>query len=151
MPARQQSIPPAPPPALAPGVSPPIINPDHFESYPCFRETFLLLVTDGPANKALRMLGLLLHAMVMEYGGRYWPGHREGETRAEIRAAVADLRHLQGFLALAGQGSLNFKLSPNEMNISAAAGDLAPQVGAIADELEGALRRWRGETHGETH
>jgi hypothetical protein len=147
MPSREKSIPIVAPPSPTVGVSPTRMDPEHFESYLYFRETFLLLVTDGTANKAFRILGMLLHQMIMEYGGRYWPGHREGETRAEVRAArrrsalhprLLDpgWRWVHQLQALAQRDEyLGRRRGPR------------PAGRAIADELEGALRRWRGETH----
>src|SRR5947199_10754903 len=88
---------PVPPPPSGPAVSPPIIRPEEFEEYPAFREVFLLLFSDARANAAMREFGRLLHELVLEFWG-HWPPHPEGLFPAELRAAVADLRHVQGCL-----------------------------------------------------
>src|SRR5436309_5943418 len=87
----------APPPPSGPAVSPPIIRPEEFEDYPAFREVFLLYFADPSANATLRSFGILLHEMVLDFWG-HWPNHPEGLFPAELRAAVADLRHVQGAL-----------------------------------------------------
>ena len=81
-----------PPPAI-----PPVIDPQHFEDFPTFRETFLLYVTDPAANAALRGFGKLLFDGILAVWGD-WPDHPEGLFRASLRAAIADLRHVQGAL-----------------------------------------------------
>jgi hypothetical protein len=121
---------------LAVAAVPPTVDPVFWEDFPGFRETFLLLFTDRGSNKTLRAFAIMLHGMVLEFGGRYWPRQREGETRAEVRAAVADLRHLQGYLVTLGQTQADFDLSPHEARLSIFAGGKAAEVGRIADELE---------------
>lgn len=144
MPEHLQSTPTPAPRPLAVAVVPPIINPELWEEFPCFRETFLLLLTSRGPNKTFRSLGIILHAIVLEFGARYWPPQRDGNTRAEVKAAVADLRHLQGFLTTLGQAHIDFDLSPHEGHLSVFAGEkAAPEVGRIADALEAELGSWR--------
>jgi hypothetical protein len=81
-----------PPPAI-----PPVIDPQLFEEFPAFRETFLLYVTDPTANAALRGFGKLLFDGILAAWGD-WPDHPEGLFRASLRAVIADLRHVQGAL-----------------------------------------------------
>ena len=59
------------------------------------RETLLLLLDDPADREALRRVGWLLHDMAVETTRD--PGE-ESSTRAELRAAAADLRHTGGYL-----------------------------------------------------
>jgi hypothetical protein len=63
------------------------------------------------------------------------------EVLAELRVAVADLRHLQGFLASVGQERKFSSLDTEDAFLSNLAAKLSPQVGRIAgwieQELEG--------------
>jgi len=132
-------------PMISAEAAPPTIDPDRWEDFPGFRETFLLFFTERPANSALRILAAMLYALVLDYAPRFWPSHREGIVRAQLRAAVADLRHLQGFLTQAGQDHVEVDMDWQEGQLSALAGMKAVDVGSIADELEQALARWPSE------
>src|SRR5436305_6020416 len=85
-----------PPEELA---SPPLVNPDDFDLYDVFRETFLRRFTRREDNAALRTLARLLLEMTCEFQ-HWWPDAREGDVRTLLRAVIADLRYLQGSLAL---------------------------------------------------
>jgi hypothetical protein len=65
-----------------------------------------------------------------------WPHHPEGETRAELAAALADLRHLQGFLAAVGREHEVSSLSDADDALSILAEQLSGEVGRIGDEME---------------
>src|SRR5258708_2904430 len=96
----RKSIPPTPPPSSPPdlAVSPPVIDPERFEDFMTFRETFCVYFPDAIANARLRGFGHLLFEMVLETWGQ-WPNHPEGIFPNELRAAVADMRHLQGAMS----------------------------------------------------
>ncbi len=154
-----QSAAPAPPP-MPPGISPmppippmppllpqpetpaipPIIDPSRFEDFPVLRETFLLYVADPRANAALRAAADLLFELILEYWGK-WPDHPEGYLRASLRAAVADLRCVQGFLAEPEKGVQD---TAHEEHLAALGGETSRDVGALADRLERELGAWRG-------
>ena len=51
---------------------------------------------------AFRKVGEMLFTMILENYDP-WPGWPESSTRTELRAAVADLRHLEGFLGAVGR------------------------------------------------
>jgi hypothetical protein len=51
---------------------------------------------------AVRKVGEMLFTMILESYAP-WPGWPESSTRTELRAAVADLRHLEGFLVAVGR------------------------------------------------
>jgi hypothetical protein len=123
-----------PPPPSGPAVSPPVIDPERFEDYPTFRETFLLMFTDAKANAALRSFGVLLHEMVLEFWG-HWPNHPEGLFSAEMRSAVADLRCVQGALQ-EWTGPGNPVDTEHERRIAEVAAEVARGIGKLATRLE---------------
>ncbi len=135
--------PPADDPPEAPPAIPPIIDPAHFEDYPAFRETFLLYFSDPEASATLRSLGSLLYALVLEYW-QHWPDQPEGLLRASLRAAVADLRHVQGFLT-EWAGPTTDHGTPHGEHLAKVGGGVARDLEVLADRLESELGPWRGE------
>jgi hypothetical protein len=131
-----------PPPPSGPAVSPPVIRPEEFEEYPAFRETFLLFFSDVKANTTMRSFGLLFHELVLEFWGR-WPAHREGMFPAELRAAVADLRHVQGCLQ-EWTGPACPVDSEYERRLAEVGADVARGIGKLTDRLEVELDSWLG-------
>jgi hypothetical protein len=126
-----------------PATTPPILDPACFEDYPVFRETFLLYFSDPWANATLRSLGSLLYDFVLEYWTN-WPDQPEGLLRASLRAAVADLRHVQGFLTeWAGPNTAHE--TPHLEHLAQLGGRIARDLGVLADRLETELGPWRGE------
>jgi hypothetical protein len=138
------SLPDGTPPEIPPAV-PPIIDPARFEDFPAFRETFLLVFTEPEHNAALRVVGNLLFEMALEFR-RYWPDQPEGSLRSELRAAVADLRFIQGHLASLGDEEVTSPATPVEEHHARVAARLALTVREVADALEVELGPWRGET-----
>jgi hypothetical protein len=116
----------------------PRIDPALWEEGEGFRETLLLHYTDPEANTTLRRLGDFLFTASLE-SARLWPYHREGETRAELRAALADLRHLEGFMGSVGREHEVSSLSSADSALSHLAARQALEISRIADEIEGAL------------
>lgn len=116
----------------------PRIDPASWEGGEGFRETLLLHYTDPEANITLRRLGGLLFNFSLECA-ESWPHHGEGETRSELRAALADLRHLEGFLASVGMEHELSSLAPADEALSLFAGRQALGLSRIADEIEAAL------------
>lgn len=136
-----QSTPPPIPPGLPP-IGPeerpailPIIDPTDWEDFPVFRETFLMYVTEAPYNAALRTAGEFLFTMVLEHYGN-WPAWTESPTRTELRAAIADLRHLEGFLGSVGREHRLSSLSAEDTALSQSAARVAVEVGKLADRIE---------------
>ncbi|HYO15653.1 MAG TPA: hypothetical protein VE685_20845 [Thermoanaerobaculia bacterium] len=121
---------------------PPIVDPAAFEDFPVLRECYLLYVTDLEANDALRDVAELLYNMTLEYWN-YWPDHPEGLIRAQLRAAVADVRFLQGFLAMMERDEAAMS-TPHEEHLCRVAGDASQDLAAIADRVEKELGTWRG-------
>lgn len=137
------SVPPADdPPDDPPPAIPPIIDPARFEDFPTFRETFLAFIADPDANAIFRGLGSLVYDFILAYWDN-WPDQPEGELRANLRAAVADARCVQGYLAnLAGPD--NGYDTPHEEHLAAVGGDVAREIGLQVDRLERELGTWRG-------
>lgn len=137
-------IPPSPapetPPEDPPAAIPPIIDPAKFEDFPAYREIFLLYVTDPTANAALRGQGTLTYDLVLDFWGK-WPDHPEGLLRASLRAAVADMRCIQGFLLELEEGGYS---NAHEDHLAAVGAEIAVKVGELADRLEAELGSWRG-------
>jgi hypothetical protein len=116
----------------------PLIDPAAFEEHEGFRETLLSRYTEPHANETLRRLGELLFNLSLECA-EGWPPRPEGETRAELSAALADLRHLQGFLSAVGREHEISSLSDADDALSIFAGEQAGELARIADEIEAAL------------
>lgn len=81
----------------APPASIPRIDPKRWEDFSVFRETFLEEVTEPATNAALRTVAELHYKAFIECD-TYWPCREEPFYYSHLRAALADLRHLQGFL-----------------------------------------------------
>ncbi len=138
MPEQNESTPP-------PAVTPPTIDPTHWEDFEGFRETFLLYFTRKPDNAALRTVATLLYDLVLEASTPLMPPHPEGWARAQVRAAVADLRHMQGFLDSLTQEAEGSSLEPFEEHLYRFAGARSAVLEKVADEIEAQLGPWRGE------
>ncbi len=78
--------------------SPRGLTPSGWEESAGFRETFLFRFYEAADLQSLRHLARMLHESALEMA-RYAPPSGESATREELRAAAADLRHVQGFLA----------------------------------------------------
>jgi hypothetical protein len=134
--------PPMPPPEDPPAAIPPIIDPKEYEEFPAFRETFMVFVTDPAANAALRGFGKLLFDGILAVWGD-WPDHPEGMFRASLRAAIADLRHVQGALLEWTGESFTYD-TPHEEFLASVGTEVAHSLGELVDRLEGELGSWRG-------
>ena len=58
-------------------------------------------------------------------------GGESSMSRAELRAAQADLRYLEGFLVMVGRAAEHSSLSAEEDGLARFAGKLAGRVGAL--------------------
>jgi hypothetical protein len=127
-----------------PAVTPPTIDPARWEDFEGFRESFLLYFTRKPDNAALRTVATLLYDLVLDSGSTLMPEHPEGWVRAQVRAALADLRFLQGFLDSLTQEAEGASLEPYEEHLYRFAGARSAVLGTVADEIEEQLGPWRG-------
>ena len=124
---------------------PPVIDPNRCERFEGFRETTLASITDPAANATWRAMADHMYNMALEYSS-HWPLEPEGSFRHQARAAVADLRHLQGFLAYLGREIEASKLTPEEEHIARRCATLASRVRDIANALEAELDAVREQT-----
>ena len=131
MPDRDESTPAAPIPR---------IDPASWEEGEGFRETLLLHVSDPEANETLRRLGQFFYNASLACAPS-WPHQPEGETRAELRAALADLRHLEGFLASVGREHVVSSLSAADEALSEFAERQTLALSRVAEEIEAAIGR----------
>jgi hypothetical protein len=139
MPELDDSIP-------VPAVTPPTIDPARWEDFEGFRESFLLHFTRKPDNAALRTVATLLFDLVLEASTALIPPQPEGWGRALVRAAVADLRFLNGFLGRFTQEADGSSLEPYEEHLYRFAGARSAVLAKVADEIEAQLGPWRGES-----
>jgi hypothetical protein len=112
---------------------PPHITAEKWEGFPCFRESFLVYFTESNSNEALRFVGNLLYDMVLQYW-EHWPKHPEGWVPSFVRAALADLRHLEGLLAAFGHESPDAGTRDARLCLRAVEASVA--IRAVADRLE---------------
>ena len=128
-------------PELVPeSTSPPAIDPAAWEAYPAFRETFLMYVTPPGHAAAIRGFGELLYGLLLETPPE-WPEWTESSTKTEMRAAAADLRHLQGFLGSVGRERSVSSLDPEDAYLSGFAAKLSRQLGKVAEWIERELQQ----------
>ncbi|HEX9940680.1 MAG TPA: hypothetical protein VGG03_01590 [Thermoanaerobaculia bacterium] len=131
---RESSSPPTPP------AVPPAIDPAAWEDFPVFRETFLLYISEPQFNAALRTAAEHFFGMLLETYDR-WPAWPESSTRMEVRAAISDLRHLQGFLASVGQERALSSLDAGDARLSKHASRVARLLKQVADTFERKLAK----------
>jgi hypothetical protein len=129
-------------PELAPDSSSlPDVPPDDWERLPAFRETFLMYITPPDYVAALQTMGEMLYSLILNNPAE-WPGWPESSTRTEMRAAGADLRHLQGFLRSVEKEREVSSLDAEDAYLALMAGKLSRKLGRMAEwierELEGA-------------
>jgi len=126
-----ESIPPAVP------AVPPSIHPDAWEDFPVFRESFLMYLTPPGLNAALRLAAESFFTLLLEHSGEDgWPEWQESTTRTELRAAIGDMRHLQGFLASIGQERHVTSLDAGDAKLSKHASKVARLLNQVATTLE---------------
>jgi hypothetical protein len=128
-----------------PTVTPPTIDPAEWENFMGFREVFLAYFPGARENGALRVVSTFLYDLILE-AAVLQPEPPEGSVRTQIRAAVADLRFLQGFLAFMGQDAEATAHTPHEEHICRLMGKRSVVLEQLADEIEAQLGAWRGET-----
>jgi hypothetical protein len=123
-----------------PPAVPATIDPAAFEDFAVFRETFLLYISEPSFNAALRTAAEHFFTMMLESYDR-WPAWKETSTRTEMRAAVADMRHLQGFLASVGQERRHSSLDAGDAKLSRHASRVARLLKQVADTMEHKLAK----------
>jgi hypothetical protein len=119
---------------------PVVIDPAAWEDFAVFRETFLMYLTPPGYAAAFRTVGEMLHTMILE-SYNPWPGWPESSTRTELRAALADLRHLEGFLGAVGREHAVSSRARADERLSRFAARQAAEVAKIAHRIEAELAK----------
>jgi type II secretory pathway component PulM len=114
------------------------IEPGRWEKFQGFRETFLLYFTHPRSSAALRGTAALLYDLVLEYH-HHWPPWTESMTATRMRAALADLRFLQGYFETVGRECKEANLEEPDEQLSHLAARKAKDLARIGDEVEEAL------------
>ncbi len=125
--------------AEPPVVTPPRVEPAAWQDHSVFRESFLLYLTEEPLNNLLRMFGRVLFDLTLSYHHK-WPDWPEGVTATELRAALGDLRCLQGQLEGIGEEHHEAPCTHLETSLSIFAGRQARELARVGDEIERALQ-----------
>ncbi len=142
----QSSAAPAPPPIPPLAVVPPPRMPEDYqppapfpwEDRAVFRETFLFYFTQPGIADSLRTLGILLYDLVLK-SCEDWPEWPETPTRTELRASVADLFHLQGFLASVWKESEVSSVPAEDLPLCKKALQWSRRAARLARDIETAL------------
>ncbi len=113
----------------------PDVPPDDWERLPAFRETFLMYVTPPGYAAALQTMGEMLYSLILDAPAE-WAGWPESATRTELRAAGADLRHLQGFLRSVEKEREVSSLDAEDAYLALMAGKLSHKLGRMAGWIE---------------
>ena len=113
-----------------------------------FRETVLVHITHEASKREIRVFGETIVENVVElrlaraaHAGRSLTDLSEAPTRILLRAAAADLRHLEGFLIQVANEADIFVLSRSDRALCRFARQMARAVGAIQRTIERRLRR----------
>jgi hypothetical protein len=90
---------------------------------------------DEPLNSTLRAIGRALFDLLLNT--HRWPEWPEGVTATELRAALADLRHVQGYLAGVGREREEApSLGRIENSLAHLAARQAEALGKLGDDIE---------------
>ena len=98
------------------------------------RQTLLQLLDDPADREAVRHVGRVLYTLAVETTRD--PGD-ESSTRAELRAAAADLRYTGGYLHNVIRRSAEWcSLDKSDERLAHFAGKLSRQVAALVEKIE---------------
>jgi hypothetical protein len=100
------------------------------------RETALLYLDDPDDKETMRRLGRLIFNLAVETTRLPF---EESMTHAELRAAMAELRHIEGFLDSVRQSAEQAGLPREEENLAIFAGRVARAVGGLVASIEARL------------
>ena len=115
-------------------------TPPDFEERAPIRETFLYHFSEEDAQR-WRHLGHLVYEAFMEGECLIPQEHEESSSWRELSAALADLRHVQHWLASVLGGTLEHSsLDLADTRVCLAAVDASAELGRLCDRLEEVLR-----------
>jgi hypothetical protein len=124
-------------------------EPSRFNENLPWRETFLARLTTEHYAYVFRTFGAILEEHLAEFL-RYLPEDPEDFPVTDLRAAAADLRYLQAYLASRGRAEFEDEgMSEDQIALVRRAGEIALGLDPILAELEGALAA--RDTLGETY
>ncbi len=123
-------------------VTPPLIDPATWEDHQGFRESFLVQFLDPRDNFVLRGIGALLYDLVLAHNPPRGGRPSESSTVLEMRAALGDLRHLQGFLGMVDRSRVDSILGEADSHLSTVAGVLVSDLGILGARMEKELASW---------
>jgi hypothetical protein len=112
----------------------PQFTPPSWNGADSIRETTLICIDDPAYREALRQVGRMIYEMAIET--TQCPGD-ESITHAELRAALAELRFIEGFFDSMVKSAE--ALPPSDARLARFAGRLARHLGALAALGEGEL------------
>jgi hypothetical protein len=139
MPDRPESTPaPDTTPDDLPAARPQVHDPDDYDDTQGFRETMLLYITDPAFNASLRVLAGYIYTLSLDYN-RWWPSLPGNSTVWEMEAALADLRHLEGFLARVAKEREEHSGLSIDHELATLAGREVRELQAIGDRIEAVL------------
>ncbi len=113
------------------------LQPSHWEAHAVFRETYLHLYPEAHIRDAFRSVGVTLYDNALLHEETY-KERGEVPVKSDLRAALRDLRQLQGYIHHVGAepGSVD---DPEQVKLHLVAVELSEQLGGHAARLEDIL------------
>ena len=110
------------------------LQPSSWEAHAVFRETYLHLYPETHIRDAFRSVGVTLYDNALLHEETY-KERSEVPVKADLRAALRDLRQLQGYIHHLGAepGSVD---DPEQVQLHLLAVELSEQLGAEAARFE---------------
>jgi hypothetical protein len=99
-----------------------------------------MYISEPAFNASLRTAAEHFFGMLLESYQR-WPAWPDSSTRTEFRAGIADLRHLQGFMASVGKERNLSSLDPGDAKLSKHASQVSRLLKQVADAMERKLAK----------
>lgn len=104
-----------------------------------FRAAFLRHFTQPEDREALERVGHLLYEHALEFS-HHWPTDPDSAVVGQLKAAVADLRYVTGYLERVGSERQYSTLDDAEHALCQAASAHALELERIADTLSASIR-----------
>ena len=106
------------------------------------RETLLINFPDPADREAVRHVGRMLYDLALAAAdSAQRPAPDElSSTHSEMRAVVADLRYIEGYLGMVGRSADESSLRAMDEALARYGGKVARRVGAVAAAIEGEVQ-----------
>ncbi len=121
-------------PQLTKAPAPNRLQPSHWEAHAVFRETYLHLYPEAHIRDAFRSVGVTLYDNALLHEETY-KERGEVPVKSDLRAALRDLRQLQGYIHHLGADSGSVD-DPEQVQLHLLAVELSEHLGAKAAQLE---------------